>query len=70
MEDYIWRLLTAMFLLLVAAVLAIFAFLFQGAAVMLGVCFYGGILCALIGITKGLLVIIDYNRAHKAETEE
>ncbi len=67
MEKYIWRLLTAMFLLLVSAVLGVFAFLFQGAAFMLGVCFYGAILCALLGITKGLLVIIDYHRNQKEE---
>ena len=67
METYIWRLLTAMFLLLVAAVLGVFAFLLQGAAVMLGICFYGAVFCALIGIAKGLLVMIDYRRAHKEE---
>ena len=69
MENYIWRLLTAIFLLLLAAVLGVFTFLFQGAAVMLGICFYGAVLCALIGAAKGLLVIIDYNRDHK-EPEE
>lgn len=67
MEHYIWRLLTAIFLLLVAAILAVFVFLFQGAALMLGVCFYGSLFCALFGITKGLLVILDYHRAHKDE---
>ncbi|MBQ7001428.1 MAG: hypothetical protein IJN67_10360 [Oscillospiraceae bacterium] len=67
METYIWRLLTAMFLLLMAAVLAVFAFLLQDAVFMLGLCFYGAVLCALIGITKGFLVMIDYHRAHKDE---
>lgn len=70
MEKYVWRLLTAMFLLLVAAVLAVFAFVFQGATLILGICVYGGMICALIGIARGLLVIMDYNRAHKEETEE
>ena len=65
MEKYIWRLLTAIFLLLVAAVLAVFAFLFQGISVMVGLCFYGAVFCALIGVTKGLLVMIDYHRAHQ-----
>ena len=67
MEDYIWRLLTAMFLLLVAAVLGVFAFLLQGAVVMLGICFYSAVFCALIGIAKGLFVMIDYHREHKNE---
>ena len=67
LEKYIWRLLTAIFMLLVAAVLGIFAFLFQGAALMLGICFYGAVFCALIGVAKGLLVMVDYHREHKEE---
>lgn len=67
MEKYIWRLLTAMFSLMIAAVLGIFAFVFQGAAVLLGICVYGALFCALIGIAKGLMVMIDYHRENKAE---
>ena len=54
MEKYIWRLLTAIFMLLVAAVPGIFAFLFQGAALMLGICFYGAVFCALIAYLSGV----------------
>ena len=67
MEKYIWRLLTAMFLLLVAIVLGLMVFLFQGVAVILGLCFYSAVFCALIGITKGICVIIDYHRDNKNE---
>ena len=65
MEQYIWRLLTAMFLLLTAAVLGLFAFLFQGASVMVGICFYSAVFCALIGIAKGVIVISDCHKGHK-----
>ena len=67
MEKYIWRLLTAMFLLMVAAVLGVFAFVFQGATVLLGICVYGALFCALVGVAKGLAVIIDYHRENKEE---
>ena len=64
METYIWRLLTAIFLLLVSVVLGFMTFQFQGIFVMVGVCFYGAVFCALLGIAKGLLVMIDYHRTH------
>ena len=67
MEKYIWRLLTAMFLLLVAIALGVFAFLLQGVVFMVGLCFYGAVLCALIGIAKGFMVMIDYHREHQTE---
>ena len=67
LENYIWRLLTAIFLLMVAAVLGIFAFLFQDAVFLLGLCLYSAVFCALIGIAKGLFVMIDYRREHKDE---
>lgn len=70
MDKYVWRLLTAMFLLMVAAVLAVFVFLFQGEAVMVGICLYGALICALCGIAKGLFVIIDYHREYQKESEE
>ena len=67
MEQFIWRLLTAMFLLLTAAVLGLFAFLFQGAAVMVGICFYGALFCGLIGLAKGVIVILEYHKEHKEQ---
>ena len=70
MEKYIWRLLTSIFLLLVAAVLGLFVFFFEGAVFLLGICFYGSVFCGLLGIAKGLLVIIDYNREHKDDVKE
>lgn len=68
--DKIWRMLTAIFLLMVAAVLAVFVFLFDGAVLIVGICFYGALLCALLGIVKGLFVIIDYHREKKDEPQE
>ena len=67
MEEYIWRMLKAMFWLLAAIFLCIMAYLLQGSGLLLGICFYGGTFCGLLGITKGLFVIIDYNREHKTE---
>lgn len=65
MEKYIWRLLTAIFLLLAATVLGLFLFLFEGAAFMVGVCFYGALLCGLMGLAKGVIVILDYHKEHR-----
>ena len=62
MDHYIWRLLTAMFLLLTAVVLGLFVFLFQGSAFMVGICFYGALVCGLIGLAKGVIVILDYHK--------
>ena len=67
MDHYIWRLLTAMFLLLTAAVLGLFVFLFEGATFMVGICFYGALICGLTGIGKGLIVISDYHKEHKEQ---
>ena len=67
MESYLWRLLTAMFLLLAAAVLALFVFLFEGSAAMVGICFYGALFCALIGLAKGVIVILEYQKEHKEQ---
>ena len=65
MEYYIWRLLTSMFLLLSAAVLGVFVFLFEGASVMMGLCFYGALFCALFGLAKGIVTMIDFHQEHK-----
>ena len=65
MEKYLWRLLTALFLLLAAVVLGMMAVLFQGVSLIMGLCFYTAVGCGLLGITKGLLVIIDYHREYK-----
>ena len=67
METYIWRLLTAMFLLLTAAVLGLFVFLFEGSTFLMGICFYGALICGLAGIGKGLIVISDYHKTHKGQ---
>ncbi len=65
MDHYIWRLLTAMFLLLTAAVLGLFVFLFEGSAFMVGICFYGALVCGLIGLAKGVIVILDYHKGQE-----
>ena len=56
-----------MFLLLTAAVLGLFVFLFEGATFMGGICFYGALICGLTGIGKGLIVISDYHKEHKEQ---
>ena len=65
MDHYIWRLLTAMFLLLTAVVLGLFVFLFQGSAFLMGICFYGALLLGLVGMAMGVIVLIDYHKEHK-----
>lgn len=68
--DKIWRLMTAMFCIVVAAGLFIVAYIFSGGmfnntfAVILA---YACLFCILIGITKGILVIVDYHRENKEE---
>lgn len=65
MDHYIWRLLTAMFLLLTAAVLGLFVFLFEGSAFLMGICFYGALFLGLVGMAMGVIVLIDYHKEHK-----
>ena len=71
--DKIWRLLTAIFILLSVIVLFLIGWVFSAGnfnnffSVLLA---YVVILAGPIGITKGILVMIDYNREHKEEIEE
>ena len=65
MEKFIWRLLTAIFILMVAVVLGVMAFMFEGVSLMVGLCVYGALICALVGVIKGILVTIDYHREYK-----
>lgn len=70
MEKYIWRLLTAIFMLATSFALFLIGWIFSGGlfnnmvSVLLA---YAVLFLALIGITKGLLVIIDYHREHSDE---
>ena len=65
MEKYIWRMLTSLFVLMVALVLGLFVFLFQGSTFLMGICFYGALLLGLIGMAMGAIVLIDYHKEHK-----
>ncbi len=67
MKRCVWRLLTAIFILLTALVLGLMALLCQGAPLLLGIGFYGMMICMPWGIIKGLLAIADYHKACKAE---
>lgn len=70
MVDKIWRLMTAMFLLLTAAALGIFVLIMQDDFFAV-IAFYAMLLLLPFGIAKGLMVIIDYHREHKdEETDE
>ena len=65
MEKYIWRMLTSLFVLMTALVLGLFTFLFQGAVVIMGICFYGALFLGLVGMAMGAIVLIDYHKEHK-----
>ena len=66
--DYIWRLLTAIFLIVVAVALLVVAFVF-GFNTVFGVFVYVSLFCILFGIAKGLMVMIDYHRSQKEMQE-
>ena len=65
MEKYIWRMVTSLFVLMAALVLGLFAFLFQGSAFLMGICFYGALFLGLVGMAMGVIVLIDYHKEHK-----
>ena len=65
MEKYIWRMVKFLFVLMVALVLGLFVFLFQGSAFLMGICFYGALLLGLVGMAMGVIVLIDYHKEHK-----
>lgn len=66
--DKIWRLMTAIFILLSVIVLFLIGWIFSGGmfhnafSVLIA---YAVIFCGPIGIAKGLLAIIDYHREQK-----
>lgn len=68
--DKLWRLMTAIFMIAVGVGLFLLGWIFSGGmfnnafAVIIAYLMIGLI---LIGITKGLLVIIDYHRENKSE---
>ena len=72
MDTYVWRLLKAVFTIAAAVALFVVGCIFSGGrfnntfSVLLE---YAMLFLSMIGVTQGLLVIIDYNREHK-ETEE
>lgn len=71
--DKIWRLLTAIFMLSAAGGLFIVGWILSAGrfnnvpSALIG---WLVLFMVLIGITKGICVILDYHREHKAETEE
>ena len=70
MEKYIWCLLTAIFMIAAAVGLFLIAWLFSGGRfnnAFAGLSAYVVLFLALTGITKGILVILDYHRVHKGE---
>ena len=70
MENYIWRLLKALFTIAAAVALFLIGWIFSGGqfnnpfSVLL---LYAVLFLNLIGITQGILVIIDHNRERKEE---
>ncbi len=65
MKHCMWRLLTAIFILLIALLLGLMSVMFQGAPVLLGIGFYGMMICFPWGVIKGILAIIDYHKVSR-----
>ena len=73
MEKYLWRLMTAIFMLAASVGLFLVGWIFSGGQfnnVPSALIAWAVLFLVLIAIAKGLLVIIDYNREHKDESEE
>ena len=71
--DKIWRLLTSVFILAASGGLFILGWIFSGGRFNNNLsALIGWVVLILIpiGIAKGLLVIIDYNREQKDDNEE
>ncbi len=67
MKHCVWRLLTAIFILLVALLLGLMSVLFQGVALMMGIGFYGMLILFPWGFIKGVLAILDYHKTVRRE---
>lgn len=70
MEKYIWRMLTAIFMIAVAVGVFLLGFVFSGGRFnnpFSALSLYVMLFLLMIGIAKGILVVIDYHRAHKDE---
>ncbi len=67
--EYIWRLLTAIFLIVVAVALLVVAYVLGLNTVFAAVFVYVSLFCILFGIAKGLMVMIDYHRSQKEMQE-
>ena len=68
----IWDLLKSIFWILAGIGVFVVAYLFSGGMFNNGICAflaYVAIFCILIGITAGMLAIIDHNRRQKEKEE-
>ena len=68
--DMLWRLMTAIFMIAVAVGLIAIGWLLTGGMfnnAVIVIMAYIAMFLILIGITKGLLVIIEHNQHHKDE---
>ena len=65
--DKIWRLMTAMFLLLIAIVSLLMAYILFANTALAAICVWVSFACTVWGIGKGLFAIIDYRREHNDE---
>ena len=68
--DMLWRLMTAIFMIAVAVGLIAIGWLLTGGMfnnAVIVIMAYVAMFLILIGITKGLLVIIEHNQQHKDE---
>jgi len=65
--DKLWRLMTAMFLLLIAVVFLLMAYILFSESALAGICVWISYICVLGGIAKGLFAIIDYHRENRDE---
>ncbi|MBO4938387.1 MAG: hypothetical protein J6C98_05230 [Oscillospiraceae bacterium] len=64
--EHIWGLLKAVFFLVTAIVLMLFAYLFQNTALAV-ICVYGAFFLFLIGVCVGAFMLIDHHNASQKE---
>ena len=67
--DHIWRLLTAMFLMMIGAVSLLCAYILFANTALAAIGVIVAYICIPVGIAKGLFAIIDHHRENDEKEE-
>ena len=63
--DNLWRLMTAIFIILIGAAALLTAYILFVNSALAGICVWTACVCILLAIAKGLFAIIDHHRGTK-----